>query len=119
MAAAGYSGTPYAKKPGVEAGSRKRVVNAPPGYFDLFRDMPADNPFTQGEKASRTSFFILQKNPGYCKETSLLKKKSIPMEALWISWPKNGEHGYGCNRRCDEANCFKQWPFRCENVCRE
>jgi hypothetical protein len=41
MAAAGYSGTPLAKKLGIMEGARLFLVNAPDDYLDLGAPLPA------------------------------------------------------------------------------
>ena len=42
MKTSGYSGTPLAKKLGLKAGFRIRLIGQPDYYFDLLGDMPAN-----------------------------------------------------------------------------
>lgn len=91
MEAAGYSGTPLAKKLGIKDGCSIQVFNAPKKYVGFFRDFPSDiadmsqkplkeqidfiHIFAKNLEELETSFKIAKPN---------LKKNGI----LWISWPK-------------------------------
>jgi len=42
MKTSGYPGTPLAKKLGIKAGFKIRLIGQPVYYFELFKDMPAN-----------------------------------------------------------------------------
>ena len=89
MATAGYSGSPLAKKLGIKAGCRMRVVNAPSCYFDLFTDMPEDIRLVKDKKSSKNLVHYFTKESLVLQRDILdLKKEIYPDGGLWISWPK-------------------------------
>ena len=60
MKAAGYSGTPLAKKLGIKSGFHIMLVNTPEYYLQLFTDLPAELYFESKEssKIDFIHFFI-------------------------------------------------------------
>lgn len=89
MDAAGYSGTPLAKKLGIKEGARIRLVNAPEHYFDLFIGLPEGIQWLKDRKSKKdlihyfeVSFKALQ------KDITGLKQEIEPAGMIWISWPK-------------------------------
>lgn len=47
---AGYSSTPLAKKLGIKAGNKIKLINAPEYYFELFADLPDDVDYDKSHK---------------------------------------------------------------------
>lgn len=84
-----YSGTPLAKKLGIQMGSLVFVKHAPDNYLDLLADMPADVRFEK--KLSATTdivhLFTDQKTV-LIKELNTYKSKLRSDAAIWVSWPK-------------------------------
>ncbi len=88
--AAGYSGTPLAKKLGIKKDSIILILNQPNNYVDFFSSFP-DNVIIQenceNEKVEFIHIFvstIRELEYYYSLAKSNLKKNGI----LWISWPK-------------------------------
>ncbi len=86
----GYSGTPLAKKLGIQPGFSILVKNPPVPYTSLFSEFP-ENVSIAAHPQPETLDFIhlfcttyaeLQQNASACK--ALLKKTGM----LWVSWPK-------------------------------
>lgn len=86
---AGYSGTPLAKKLGIQAGHRIAIVNEPPEFRDLLDDLPNDIVFdadlTQQPDIS-VGFF--RSTDELEKKLSDLGKAAFPDRAIWLAWPK-------------------------------
>ena len=88
--AAGYSGTPLAKKLGIKAGYRIFLKNQPAHYWKLFDALPENIEFVAHPKPASidfihlfcTSLEELFTHAEYCK--GLLKKDGT----YWVSWPK-------------------------------
>jgi len=87
--AAGYSGTPLAKKLGIKSGFHINLVNAPDYYFNLFEDLPPDLVFESpdGGKKDLIHFFTKQENE-FTSTLRVLKDQIKPNGIIWISWPK-------------------------------
>lgn len=87
--AAGYSGTPLAKKLGIVAGSRVVTMSAPAGYRELLAPLPADVQI--GSRVSAqvdlVHLFVTERE---ALETALRKlRTAIRADAMvWVSWPK-------------------------------
>ena len=87
--AAGYSGTPLAKKLGIKNGSVIRLVNPPDHYFSLFDDMPADVRISTDKKAKKNLVHYFTRQPGQLQaDLPALKKEIAPDGMIWVSWPK-------------------------------
>ena len=89
MQTAGYSGTPLAKKLGIRNGFRIRVVNHPPGYFDLFTDLPLEIKILEEKKTRKNLIHY------FTKQFKELQRDIVPLRneiedngMIWISWPK-------------------------------
>jgi hypothetical protein len=87
--AAGYSGTPLAKKLGIGAGSTVCVVDAPFDYAALLAPLPAGVTFGKLVSAGVdvAHLFVTQQSV-LAKQLITLRRKLRPDAALWISWPK-------------------------------
>ncbi|MEO6732200.1 MAG: hypothetical protein ABIN01_13365 [Ferruginibacter sp.] len=83
----GYSGTPLAKKLGIKAGYRIRVINAPEYYFSLFEDMPA-NVNTEQRSGLNLVHYFSTGAKALQKDLPKLKKEIEESGMIWISWPK-------------------------------
>jgi hypothetical protein len=87
--AAGYSGTPLAKKLGIKAGFEIKLVNAPDHYFDLFTDLPGDLKFKDDPTTKKDLIhFFTRQEEEYIKTLPLLKEQIKPNGIIWVSWPK-------------------------------
>jgi hypothetical protein len=87
--AAGYSGTPLAKKLGLSAGSRIVLIGAPAGYRDLVAPLPEGVAF--GSRMSAATDIVhlfatrrseLQRHLAACRSAL------APTAVVWVSWPK-------------------------------
>lgn len=87
--AAGYSGTPLAKKLGIKPGTAVCAVNAPDNYRDLLDPLPADVTFANdvAQRASFVHVFTLAR-----ADLLAALERIRPMLAtdgmIWVSWPK-------------------------------
>lgn len=89
MPAAGYSGTPLAKKLGIKEGFRIRLVNEPVYYFDLFTDMPKNISVVKDKKSHKNLIHYFTKNStDLLRDIASLRKEIFPEGIIWISWPK-------------------------------
>ena len=89
MAQVGYSGTPLAKKLGIKAGHKIRLVNEPVYYFELFGDMPENVQFLTEKKLNKDLVHYFTKEiTDLQKDICSLRNEIFPNGALWISWPK-------------------------------
>jgi hypothetical protein len=84
-----YSLTPLARKLGIKAGFKMKIVNAPKYYFELFNDMPEDIEIDNDSRKGKhfIHFFTADRHE---LETILprLKQEIIPSGIIWVSWPK-------------------------------
>jgi hypothetical protein len=83
---AGYSGTPLAKKLGIKAGYKIKLVNAPEYYFSLFTDLPGD--INMSEDDLDFIHFFTKSEEEYFNELPALKKLLKQDGMIWASWPK-------------------------------
>jgi hypothetical protein len=89
MPIAGYSGTPLAKKLGIKDGFRIRIVNKPPGYFDLFTDLPVDIKILEEKKTMKNLIHYFTKQIAELQRNiAALRNEIEPDGMIWISWPK-------------------------------
>lgn len=85
----GYSGTPLAKKLGLEPGRDVVTIAAPPHYRDLLAPVPPDVRF--GARVSaRTNLVHLfcAKRAHLASTLARLRRVLAPDAAVWVSWPK-------------------------------
>jgi hypothetical protein len=87
--AAGYSGTPLAKKLGIKASSHLMLLDAPESYAALLEPLPDGVVFenTANPRVDIAHIFVTRKED-LAKHLSALRKKLTPEAALWVSWPK-------------------------------
>lgn len=83
---AGYSQTPLAKKLGIKAGFKIKLVNEPAHYCNLLTDLPDIVAGSRGKK-DFIHFFstsLAEVN----KVLPKLKNEIVPGGMIWVSWPK-------------------------------
>lgn len=86
---AGYSGTPLARKLGIQAGSTLWTLSAPEGYEDWLAPMPEG--VTRAKQPSATvdvAHVFLVEREDLAHQLKALRVKLRDDAALWISWPK-------------------------------
>jgi len=87
--AAGYWGTPLAKKLGFKPGFKIKLVNAPANYFELFTDLPGDLDFGDAQGAKKDLIHLFAKRQDeFLKTLPLLKEQIKPNGSIWMSCPK-------------------------------
>jgi hypothetical protein len=87
--AAGYSGTPLAKKLGIVEGTKIFLAGAPKNYLELVAPLPEGANVVRkiGEDTDIVQLFTTQRSRLVALlRTSLAKMRSDA--AIWVSWPK-------------------------------
>src|SRR6185312_716887 len=89
MESAGYSGTPLAKKLGIKAGFKIKLVNTPGYYLQLFPDFPANTKRIKNDK-TKVDFihFFCTNAEEINTKINALKNQLQPDGMIWISWYK-------------------------------
>jgi hypothetical protein len=87
--AAGYSGTPLAKKLGIREGSLVVVLGGDAGYAELVAPLPAGVELAPrvGPATDIVHLFVTRREV-LGKELERLRQILKPEAALWVSWPK-------------------------------
>jgi len=87
--AAGYSGTPLAKKLGIKEGSQLLLVGAPDDYESLLAPLPTGVVFQAqaGEGIDLVQVFVTRRAE-LEKHLAALRKKLRVDAPVWVSWPK-------------------------------
>jgi len=89
MNAAGYSGTPLAKKLGIKEGYKIRLINQPGYYFDLFTDLPIDLQIVTDKKIKKNFVhYFATAAMDLHEQLPLLKDEIVSNGMIWVSWPK-------------------------------
>src|SRR5678815_5463304 len=88
MPAAGYSGTPLAKKLGIKEGFRMALFNQPDYYFSLFTDFPVDVRFINNNSKVDFIHYFAREGKQLQKDIGKLKNGIEQNGMIWISWPK-------------------------------
>ena len=87
--AAGYSGTPLAKKLGIKESSRVLVKDAPAAYKRLLAPLPAGVRFaTHADPHVDVAHIFVTRQEILVDSLQALRKHLRPDTALWVSWPK-------------------------------
>lgn len=87
--AAGYSGTPLAKKLGYAAGMRALLVDAPAGYRDLVAPLPEGVTFVRRLSAATGLVHAFATRRARLLEVLRdCRPAMAPAAVLWVSWPK-------------------------------
>ena len=92
--AAGYSGTPLAKKLGITEGCRVLLIDAPADYRDLFESWPPGVQLCTGTltaqrlaKIDLVHLFVTEQ--ARLADTLLRLRAALPVQTpVWVSWPK-------------------------------
>jgi len=86
---AGYSGTPLAKKLGIQAGAFVRAVDAPGDYAQLLDPLPANVSFVErgGDELDVVHLFT-KSRAKLVKYLHDYKNKIKQNGSIWVSWPK-------------------------------
>ena len=86
---AGYSGTPLAKKLGIQAGFRVLALGAPADYADLLAPLP-EGVVLSGQLEPDAGFihFFTKSRETLASELPRLKDALARDGILWLSWPK-------------------------------
>jgi hypothetical protein len=86
---AGYSGTPLAKKLGIQAGAFVHVVDAPGNYDLLLEPLPANVTFVEREADELDMVHLFTKSrTKLIKYLDKYKNKIKQNGSIWVSWPK-------------------------------
>lgn len=88
-AAAGYSGTPLARKLGIAAGAVVLRANAPRDYEAWLAPLPDGVTFVTraGARVDVAHVFVTER-ADLAKRLVALRESLRPDAALWVSWPK-------------------------------
>lgn len=88
-AAAGYSGTPLAKKLGITAGSRVVVESPPADYRDLLAPIPSGVEFeSRLSQATDIVHVFTDSRAALFAALQRLRTAIRQDAAIWVSWPK-------------------------------
>ncbi len=87
--AAGYSGTPLARKLGIREGERIVTIDQPDDYVRLVAPLP-DGAVILTRMPASVSFVHLfaARRADLAKQLGRLRGKLEPDGTLWVSWPK-------------------------------
>jgi hypothetical protein len=91
--AAGYSGTPLAKKLGFNPSSHVMLLAAPDNYRALLDSIPEGVVFesTPSPRIDIAHVFVTRKEE-LARHLGALRKKLKPEAAVWVSWPKKASN---------------------------
>jgi hypothetical protein len=85
--AAGYSGTPLAKKLGIKEGYNIALYYQPEYYFNLFTDFPENVRVVNKSRVDFIHYFVKEEKQ-LQKDMAKLKNQIEQNGMIWISWPK-------------------------------
>jgi len=87
--AAGYSGTPLAKKLGIGLDSRLLALSAPDDYRSLLAPLPKGVRFeTRAGTQIDVAHVFVTRRSDLERQLTALRRALRPSAALWVSWPK-------------------------------
>jgi hypothetical protein len=85
---AGYSGTPLARKLGIEVGNRLSFPGAPPGFRELL-DLPEGVSVRSRVRGPLDVIvFFTRRRSELARRLPMLRRALDPAGGLWIAWPK-------------------------------
>ena len=88
-AAAGYSGTPLAKKLGIAAGCRVAATGAPQEYASWLAPLPDGVVFAkQPDRKTDVVHVFATERRGLAMRLAALRRELRADAAVWVSWPK-------------------------------
>jgi Protein of unknown function (DUF3052) len=86
---AGYSGTPLAKKLGIQAGAFVRAVDAPGNYALLLEPLPVNVTFVEREADELDLVHVFTKSRAkLVRYLDQYKSRIKQNGSIWVSWPK-------------------------------
>src|SRR5258706_10455755 len=86
---AGYSGTPLAKKLGIDAGSKVYAKNPPPNYAELIAPLPPNVEFEKRiSKGTDIAHLFADRKATLKTELAGLRTSIKGNGVIWVSWPK-------------------------------
>lgn len=87
--AAGYSGTPLAKKLGIGAGNTVAVINEPPTFRTELEPIPASVHLVDELEAdpSIVVLFVTERDE-FEARLPAIRRTVFPNGSIWIAWPK-------------------------------
>jgi hypothetical protein len=86
---AGYSGTPLAKKLGIQAGAFVDAVDPPGNYVKLLEPLPANVTFVEcGAEELDVVHLFTKSRKSLTKYLNYYKNKIKQNGSIWVSWPK-------------------------------
>lgn len=89
MTAAGYSGTPLAKKLGLKDGSTVLALHAPDDLAQLLAPLPPGVRFVaRADDTVDIAHVFVTERSVLAKELASLRQRLRADAALWVSWPK-------------------------------
>ena len=89
MSTAGYSGTPLARKLGVNRGTRLRIEGAPENYLDLLHPAPPDVTISPRLRADIDIWHLfVTERKQLVSRLLQIRRRMRSDAAVWVSWPK-------------------------------
>jgi nucleoside-diphosphate-sugar epimerase len=88
MTAAGYSGTPLARKLGIREGDDVRIVDDPGHARALLGSVPEGVAIADGLGPAAVILFFTRERSRLEAGIALLGEAIFPAGACWIAWPK-------------------------------
>jgi hypothetical protein len=89
MTAAGYSGTPLARKLGITAGVRVFTVGAPAAYREWLAPLPPGVTFARRVDATTNVAHVFASGRAELRAALAdFRRQMAPDAAVWVSWPK-------------------------------
>jgi hypothetical protein len=87
--AAGYSGTPLAKKLGIAEGSKVYAKNRPSNYSELIAPLPPNVRFeTKITKDTDIAHVFVDRKASLKADLEVLRSSIKGTGIIWVSWPK-------------------------------
>lgn len=86
--AAGYSGTPLARKLGIKDASAVLPINAPKDYRKLLAPLPEGVRFISRASEAHLVHLFTARKVELHKTLTGLRRQIRPDTAVWVSWPK-------------------------------
>jgi hypothetical protein len=89
VSAAGYSGTPLARKLGIDPGARVLLIAAPAELRDWLAPLPADVSFVSRLSTTTDVVHLFVTAQAQLESQLARLRKGLRSDAaLWVSWPK-------------------------------
>jgi len=86
--AAGYSGTPLAKKLGIKPGHRVALIDAPRELREWLAPLPSDVVFGKADAKTDLVHLFTQQRAILARHLASLRKTLHDEAVVWVSWPK-------------------------------